>query len=613
MLVESMSSAGHFTPHARPRSISVWDALSSRLTLPPRWSSKLVASARAANPLDIWENIAPALAQERELKRTPLRLDANDDELRSAARALADRVAAAMRMGPATVDAECATVAQRYDVGNPLATIDTSAPPVEVQAARRCALARATDAQHWLRQLRRSHGRHVERAAIKLGIVHKHADAYASRETTMRRAQQQRRNRAALESMVATADDGQSIQLAEIADASVSCPAIKRGELMTRIRGFQEVAVQLRHDCAFITLTCPSRMHARHAESGNQVRQYDGTTPAEASRYLCKVWARIRAALARRGVLMYGFRVAEAHHDGTPHQHYLLWLANTPDQPARLLARGVPELDITDPMQLLMAAFRYYGLQDSPDERGASEFRVKCVRIESDGGGAVAYIAKYIAKSIDGYSLQVDLLGNDIIDTTKKIDAWASTWGIRLFQQIGGPPVGVWRELRRTTLEAVESLDHMWRDAVASVNRVGDQLASWAKFVMCTGGPVVPRKWFPLSLLKEPTDRPTRYGEPAPDAVRGVQDKWGTSIVTRTLTWVLRRVSALGPVSITVRETLRRAVADRQINPAKADPIDAWLARTSATRQAQGPISDPSAHFLTEAQIRDAEGGFSCA
>lgn len=54
------------------------------------------------------------------------------------------------------------------------------------------------------------------------------------------------------------------------------------------------------------------------------------------------------------------------------------------------------------------------------------------------------------AKSINGAYLD----DNEETDTTADEDAlhavaWASWWGIRTFQQIGGAPVGVWREQRR--------------------------------------------------------------------------------------------------------------------------------------------------------------------
>lgn len=42
-----------------------------------------------------------------------------------------------------------------------------------------------------------------------------------------------------------------------------------------------------------------------------------------------------------------------------------------------------------------------------------------------------------------------DLYGNDAKDASKRISAWASNWGVRQFQQLGGPPVTLYRELRR--------------------------------------------------------------------------------------------------------------------------------------------------------------------
>tara|TARA_R110001583_G_scaffold138880_1_gene290616 strand:- start:44728 stop:45072 length:345 start_codon:yes stop_codon:yes gene_type:complete len=85
-----------------------------------------------------------------------------------------------------------------------------------------------------------------------------------------------------------------------------------------------------------------------------------------------------------------------------------------------------------------------YALQEDGNERGAKKHRFDMTSIDPEKGSAAGYIAKYISKNIDN-----DLYRNDAKPAASKIDAWSSLWGIRQFQQIGGPSVTVWRELRR--------------------------------------------------------------------------------------------------------------------------------------------------------------------
>ncbi|MEW6339613.1 MAG: replication endonuclease [Pseudomonadota bacterium] len=387
-----------------------------------------------------------------------------------------------------------------------------SAPEVEryddVPAVRRMVAA------HWWKgRLRKAHAKARESAAIRLGVVGRGRELYVSDVSKLDRQWQNERNAATLAATIArNVETEQEFTLAELAAKGPANAAIKRAELMTRINGFERIAIAAGHAGLFLTITCPSKMHrmttvgARGGKSRSN-GAWDGTTPDEAQRYLAKVWARIRAALARRSVSLYGFRIAEPQHDGTPHWHCLFFYDGKHDATVR-------------------ATVRRYALAVDGHEPGAQEKRCDFKTMDAAKGTAAGYIAKYIAKNIDGYRLEKDLEGNDSLETSARVEAWATRWRIRQFQQIGGPPVTVWRELRRVESVPSDAPDFV-RQAHNAVNRVAvfegrdNASVAWDHYVAAQGGVSCGRN-YRVRLAKVQSDAIGRYGETGAPQIVGI-------------------------------------------------------------------------------------------
>ena len=433
------------------------------------------------------------------LPPTAFRLAADDDELRAQARLWAARCQRAV--APIGGDEEAYRVAADFALALKIQPPD----PIGSQEGYRGAVCRLTDEYWWRRAIRRDHGRKVEGLARELFLVHKSAGIYSSDETVFRVGAQRRRNYRMLQELLAVNELGDTYTLAELAELSVSNPAIRRGELMVRIAGFELVADDLGHVGEFITLTCPSRMHAAMIGRGSRAIQnpkHDGTNPHDAQKYLSTVWARIRAKLARHGIKLYGFRVAEPNHDGCPHWHLLVFI------PAWARRR-------------VRQTFLLHGLMVDRNEPGARKHRVKFKAIDRAKGTAAGYIAKYIAKNIDGFRLDADSYGGGPVEAAGRVSAWAACWGIRQFQQLGGPPVMVWRELRRLDTE---------EDGILEEARACADTGDWAGFVQTMGGPTAGRKQWPIrpaywqEINRQTGEIPlNRYGEAITGRIFGLK------------------------------------------------------------------------------------------
>ncbi|RLV57952.1 replication endonuclease [Parashewanella curva] len=362
------------------------------------------------------------------------------------------------------------------------------------------AIARLVDSKWWLHQIDRRLKQYQEHTAIIIGKVRANVSPYVSNHTLQEYQSRKKYNLSWMQLMLLINEQYQlELPLIEAVKSSISNPHNRRVELMVRMRGFEELAKEQGFVGEFYTLTAPSKYHSWCKDKKGRTFSnslYQGFTPHQTQQYLCKQWSKIRAKLERQNIKTFGFRVVEPHHDGTPHWHLLLFFKPEELEQARgiICAYTVEH----DPQELNLS-------ENFTPDQCSPRFDYKTM--DPEKGSATGYIAKYIAKNIDGAYVDIDSEANCSSQlAAERVAAWASLWHIRQFQQIGGAPVTVWRELRRLKQVIPD-------DEVLEMARKAADSADWQGYIEANGGIDCKRCQRPVKLAKTINSASGRYDE----------------------------------------------------------------------------------------------------
>ncbi len=403
------------------------------------------------------------------------------------------------------------------------------------------AISRLIKDEWWVNQLKAQRMRWREALLIAAGEVNKDRSPYASkmaiRDVHARRlANLEYLKSCELENKVT----GERIDLISKVMGSISNPEIRRMELMNTIAGIERYAASVGDVGMFITLTTPSKYHpTRQVGKGeSKTVQFNhgwnetAYTPKDGQRYLCRIWSLMRTAFKDNELEVYGMRVVEPHHDGTPHWHMMLFC-----KPGQRKA-------INDIM-------RRYALKEDGHEKGAAKQRFESRHLNQ--GGAAGYIAKYIAKNIDGYALDGQLdhdTGKPLKDTATAVTAWASTWRIPQFKPIGLPTMGAYRELRK--LPRGVSIASEFDDRVEAARAAADE-GDFERYIIAQGGANMPRDAQAVRVARKVTDEVNEYEEDIERVVGIYAPHLGAHRVhvTRTAEWrIVPKVLAVEPLTL---------------------------------------------------------------
>lgn len=364
-------------------------------------------------------------------------------------------------------------------------------------------LARMLCADWWYRKLWQMRCEWREEQLRAVCLVNKKASPYVSYEAVIHKREQRRKSLEFFRSHELVNEDGDTLDMEDVVNASNSNPAHRRNEMMACVKGLELIA-EMRGDCAvFYTITCPSRFHAT-LNNGRPNPKWTSATVRQSSDYLVDTFAAFRKAMHKAGLRWYGVRVAEPHHDGTVHWHLLCFM------------RKKDRRSIT-------ALLRKFAIREDREELGTNTGpRFKSELINPRKGTPTSYIAKYISKNIDGRGLAKEIskeTGRSLRDSAEHVSAWASLHRVQQFRFFGIPGRQAYRELRLLAGQAARVqgvrkagapvLDNPRLDAVLAAADAG----CFATYIMKQGGVLVPRKHHLVRTAYELNDEPNAYGD----------------------------------------------------------------------------------------------------
>lgn len=364
-------------------------------------------------------------------------------------------------------------------------------------------LARMLCADWWYRKLWQMRCEWREEQLRAVCLVNKKASPYVSYEAVIHKREQRRKSLEFFRSHELTNEQGDTLDMEDVVNASSSNPAHRRNEMMACVKGLELIA-ETRGDCAvFYTITCPSRFHAT-LNNGRPNPKWTSATVRQSSDYLVDTFAAFRKAMHKRGMRWYGVRVAEPHHDGTVHWHLLCFMRKKE-------------------RRAITALLRKFAIREDREELGSNTGpRFKSELINPRKGTPTSYIAKYISKNIDGRGLANEIskeTGRSLRDNAEHVSAWASLHRVQQFRFFGIPGRQAYRELRLLAGQAARQqadkkagasvLDNPRLDAVLAAADVG----CFATYIMKQGGVLVPRKHHLVRTAYELNDEPSTYGD----------------------------------------------------------------------------------------------------
>ncbi|EBH7154874.1 replication endonuclease [Salmonella enterica] len=436
------------------------------------------------------------------------------------------------------------------------------------------AISRMISVRFWSRHFRTFTRRWREHLYIAVGDVRRQRSVICSPQWVQHWLASRKRGREIMaETDLEDEETGETLPLLSAVDASVSNNEKRRAEMLTRVKGLEELAAldHMSQDSGYVALfftwTAPQQYHT-WLETGRRNRKWNGASPRETQRYFTRTFKNFSTALTRRDIHIFGMHVTESHHDGTPHWHGILFVRREQEATLRDVFEGYANAENC-------SAHR----PGKPPEQ--SQLMIKPV--DKRMGSLTAYITKHICRNLEGCAPggRDKETGRPWTELARHSAAWASLWGIKQFQFTGGPPVSVWRELRKLS-------DQKQADSVSPVfgelhhaARAGD----WAEYTRLQGGLPAARKNLTMRTWYQAASEPDECGQYTA-IIKGVYLP-GTGkapVATRTRKWKVK----------TPCQNVKPGFMKNRRKPA----LTPWTRINNCTMRRKHPVDHPPDRYL---------------